>query len=279
MSYSAEISRRNPSCIMFLLDQSGSMSEEFGRSEGIIKAQGAADAINRLIHIIGHRCTKEEGIRDYFHIAIVGYGSKEGYTGPLVGEKFVKISWLYEHPLRVEERMRKEPNGAGGYIEVKVKFPIWFDPISNADTPMCKALELGYEWLKEWISEHPDAYPPIVFNITDGEATDGDPEPIGKRITELSTSDGYVLMFNCHISRTTASPILFPAEENELPTDEFAKKLFRMSSKLPESMLNLAEKEFKQAKEDSKGFAFNADLVDLIRFLDLGTRPSLRQLE
>lgn len=273
MPYSSEISRRNPGCIIFLLDQSGSMGERIGRGN-VSKAKGAADAINRLLQELVLKCTKEEGVRDYFDIAIMGYGSREGYAGPLIGQKIVKLSWLAEHTLKIDERTRKEPNGAGGTVEVKVKFPVWFEPVASADTPMCRALELGYEWVKEWVTDHPDAFPPIVFNITDGEATDGDPEPNAKKVMELSTSDGNVLMFNCHISSTKAPPVLFPANENELPRDEFAKKLFRMSSTLPEPILNLAAKEGFDVKEKSRGFAFNADLVQLIDFLDIGTRVS-----
>lgn len=273
MPYSAEISRRNPGCILFFLDQSGSMREEFGEGN-ITKAKGAADAINRLLHELVLKCTKEEGVRDYFDIAIIGYGSDKGYAGPLIGQKFVKLSWLADHTLRIEERTKKEPDGAGGLVEAKVKFPVWFDPVASADTPMCKALELGYEWIKEWTATHPNAFPPIAFNITDGEATDGDPEKIAEKIMELSTSDGKVLLFNCHISSIKASPIFFPQNEEELPKDELAKKLFRMSSILPQPILNLAKKEGFAVNEKSRGFAFNADLVHLISFLDIGTRVS-----
>jgi len=269
MPYSAEISRRNPGCIMFLIDQSNSMDYAFGREKSYKKARGAADALNRIIRAIIDRCTKDEGVRDYFDISIIGYGSKEDYAGPSFGEKFVKVSWLDAHPLKLEERTEKTPKGD----EVRVKFPIWFEPVAYDGTPMCKALQLAYDWLKEWVSGHHNAFPPLVVNITDGEATDGDPEPIGKKIMELSTSDGNVLLFNCHISSTEAEPILFPSEINKLPADEFAGMLFRMSSEVPETMSKLAKLE-----KGARGFAFNADLADLIRFLDIGTRPALGQM-
>jgi hypothetical protein len=275
MPYSKEISRRNPSAIMFLLDQSGSMSEGFGAAS-IPKAQGAADAINRLLQELILKCTKEEGIRDYFDVAIIGYGSQQGYAGALIGQKFVKLSWLGEHPNKIEERTRKESDGAGGIVENRVKFPIWFDPVASGDTPMCKALELAYEWVSEWITDHQDAYPPMIFNITDGGATDADPESAAKKIMSLSTSDGNVLIYNCHISGTKGSEILFPKSEEELPADELARKLFRMSSLLPQEVINLAEKEI-AVEQNSRGFAFNADLVNLIKFLNIGTRtPELQ---
>ncbi|MEM2399462.1 MAG: vWA domain-containing protein [Candidatus Bathyarchaeia archaeon] len=272
MPYSAEISRKNPGCIMFLLDQSGSMAEPFGKQKNIRKADGAADAINSILRAIIFRCTKETGVRDYFEVSVIGYGAREGYVGPLLGEKekFVKISWLYEHPLRIEEKIEETPKGE----KVRVRLPIWFEPVAENGTPMCAALQLAYNWIKEWIEKHPNSFPPIVFNITDGIATDGDPEPYGKKIMELATSDGNALLFNCHISGEEAEPIIFPTNEEELPNDEYARKLFRMSSELPEPMIRLGD-----LRKGSKGFAFNADLAALINFLDIGTRPALDQLK
>ncbi|MBI2809036.1 MAG: hypothetical protein HYX68_28970 [Planctomycetes bacterium] len=66
MPYSAEISRTNPTCFVFLVDQSSSMGEAFGGGSGKSKAEGVADAINRLLQTLVLRCAKAEGIRDYF---------------------------------------------------------------------------------------------------------------------------------------------------------------------------------------------------------------------
>jgi hypothetical protein len=277
MAYTQEISRKNPGCFIFLLDQSGSMSEQFGQT-GFTKAQGAADAINNILRELTLKCTKEEGVRDYFDVAIIGYGATSGNAGPLVGNKFVKVSWLYSNPLKIEERIKKEADGVGGIIESKVKIPIWFEPVASMDTPMCQAFNLAYEWLDEWITNHPDAFPPIVVNITDGASTDGEPEDSAKRITNLSTSDGNVLLFNCHISKVSGAAILFPETESELPKDAFANSLFRMSSILPEPIMKTAEMEGYNVTENSRGFVFNADLVDLIRFLDIGTRVSVDRM-
>ena len=56
MPYEAEISRVNPTCFLFLVDQSGSMAEPFGGESGKTKAQGVADAINRLFQTLVSRC-------------------------------------------------------------------------------------------------------------------------------------------------------------------------------------------------------------------------------
>jgi hypothetical protein len=56
--------------------------------------------------------------------------------------------------------------------------------------------------------------------------------------------------------------------------DQYAKLLFRISSDLPGYMRAAAGAEGYQISDGAKGFVFNADLVSVIRFLDIGTRPS-----
>ncbi|MEO8397112.1 MAG: VWA domain-containing protein, partial [Chloroflexota bacterium] len=75
MAYSAEISRANPSMFLFLLDQSGSMSDPFGGGGGK-KDQKVADAINNLLFNLTIKCAKSEGVRDYYHVGVIGYGEK-----------------------------------------------------------------------------------------------------------------------------------------------------------------------------------------------------------
>ena len=79
MTYQAEISRANPSCFLFLIDQSGSMQDPFGSGESAKKkADSVADAINRLLQNLVIKCAKEEGIRDFFHLCVIGYGAQVG---------------------------------------------------------------------------------------------------------------------------------------------------------------------------------------------------------
>jgi len=66
---------------------------------------------------------------------------------------------------------------------------------------------------------------------------------------------------------------VFPDSDASLP-DSFARTLYQISSPLPESIRNLAHSERFDLGPEARGFAFNADLVELIRFLDIGTRAS-----
>jgi uncharacterized protein YegL len=273
MSYEAEISRSNPSAFLFLIDMSGSMTDPY--AGGKRKADGVADAINKLLSNLSIKCTKSEGVRDYYEVGVIAYGKQvqPALGGELSGQALSTISNVANHPARVEERAKKEDDGAGGVSEIKVKFPVWFDPKAAGATPMCKAFKLAHDTLAPWVSEHKYSFPPIIINITDGESTDGDPSADAAALRDLQTQDGNALLFNCHISNAQGSSVLFADAEEGLP-DQFAKLLYNMSSVLPEAIRDGAQREGFPVSDGSRGFAFNADLVELIRFLDIGTRPS-----
>jgi hypothetical protein len=252
------------------------MQDPFGGGEvQKRKADGVSDAINKLLQNLVIKCARDSGVYDYFHVGIIGYGQTVGsaWGGGLSGRELVPISEIGSGPARIEERGKKVDDGAGSLIEQKVKFPIWFDPVANGGTPMCQALGYGKQIATKWVAEHPAGYPPIVINITDGESTDGDPADVAGEIRKLQTSDGDVLLFNLHLSSASSTPITFPESDASLP-DKYAQTLFLMSSVMPSQMRAQAAGDGFVVGEMSRGYVFNADLVSLIQFLDIGTRPS-----
>ncbi|MEE8143742.1 MAG: vWA domain-containing protein [Planctomycetota bacterium] len=273
MPYEAEVNRSNPSVFLFLIDTSGSMIDPF--SGGKRKAEGVSDAINRLLQNLAIKCSKSDGIRDYYEVGVLSYGKRvePGFGGTLEGRTLVPISEVANSPARIEERTKKMDDGAGGVIEEGIKFPVWFDPKAAGATPMCEALKVAFTTLESWVGEHKFSFPPMVINITDGESTDGDPFAEAEALRGLTTQDGNVLLFNCHVSGTPGDAVLFAEAEEECP-DQFAKMLFNMSSVLPDPIREAAERESFDVTKNSRGFGFNADLVELIRFLDIGTRPA-----
>ena len=273
MPYTAEISRTNPTCFLFLVDQSSSMLEPFGGQPGKQKAEGVADALNRLLQNLVLKCAKADGIRDYFYVGIIGYGGRvaSALGGALAGQTVVPVSAIANSPLRVEQRTRKVDDGAGGLLEQSFKFPVWFEPTATGRTPMCGVSISPSSTLRSSWAALRDCYPPLVINITDGMSTDGDPLPAAAAVKELASQDGSVLLFNAHVSAILAHPVEFPSTADGL-ADNFAKLLFRMSSPLPPRLLEAARADGFPAPTGSRGFVFNADLVSVIRFLDLGTR-------
>jgi hypothetical protein len=121
---------------------------------------------------------------------------------------------------------------------------------------------------------HRDSFPPIVLNVTDGESTDGDPEADAAALRSLGSDYGNLLLFNCHLSKAKAVPVSFPTNIDEVPKDAFARRLFGMSSAFPSVMAKLAVMEGLPLRPGARGFVFNADATELVRFLILGTRPT-----
>ena len=278
MPYTADISRSNPGCFLFLVDRSGSMTGALAGQPGQRKMDQAADAINRILDAVSQRCSQGMDIRDYFHIGILGYNT-DGGGAPMIisalegtspGQPFLLISQVVE-VAEVVERQVRESDGAGGVIEVNRRFPIWLQPHAEYGTPMCGALKYAHDALSSWVAQYPDSFPPIVINVSDGNATDGDPVPFAHQIMNLETSDGNALVFNVHLSEAATMPVQFPDEEEGLP-DELAVRLFQMSSVLPDASRSLAASLDLAMSPDSRGFVFNADMTSLVQFLDIGTR-------
>jgi len=252
------------------------MSDPFAGQPEQSKAARLATAINRLLFELTIRCTKDmtEGVRNYYEVGVIGYGATVGPAlgGLLSGRHLVTIREIADNPAKVNPRTRKIEDGAGGLVEEKIVLPEWFEPIADNGTPMCEALSEVLSILSPWVSSHPNSSPPIVINITDGEPNPGcNPRTYAEKLQNLATSDGNVLLFNLHISSDPATPIFYPESPSVLP-DASAKQLFEMSSNLPPHIYQAAQGEGYNVSPNSRGFVFNADIVEVIKFLDIGTR-------
>ena len=272
MPYQAQINRDNPTLFCFLLDQSGSMNDPLGgQTNGISKAQALADAMNGILIDIVVRCSEGSNIRDYFDVAVFGYGAEKGKVAPallggLANSDILAISQIGMSPQRFQNRVVDQQ---------EYSYPVWIDPIGGADTPMCAALNKATNLIQDWIRRHRRAFPPIVIHMTDGEATDGDPARAAKKLVNLTTDDGHVLLFNCHLSSTASPPIIFPSQAGVIP-DKYGQYLFNMSSQLTPYMQQAAAGLQYQVSSQSRGFIFQADLSSIIHFLDIGTRSTVQ---
>ena len=273
VTYAAEISRANPTCFVFLIDQSESMRNPIGGGEvPMRKAEAVADAVNRLLSELSIKCAKEDGVRDYFHVGVIGYGASVGpiFDGALAGRDLVPLSEAAAAPARLEERSRPADSRTGA-PRPPVKVPAWFHGVANGDTPMCAALDRARDAIGRWLADHPGSFPPVVVNITDGESTDGDPSQTAKALKQLTSIDGNVLLFNLHLSSDMSEPVVFPSDAARLP-DEYARLLFEMSSVLPDDMREAAHRHDLSLDAGARGFVFNADISSIVQFLDVGTQ-------
>ncbi|MDO8472681.1 MAG: VWA domain-containing protein, partial [Dehalococcoidia bacterium] len=120
MAYEAEITIANPGCFLFLIDQSGSMADRIAdKQDGKTKAQGVADAINEMLSDLVNRCTRSDGVRDYFDVGVIGYGEKvaPAFTGVLANRDLAPLSEVARYPHR-------------GVLKDKAALPVWFGPVA-----------------------------------------------------------------------------------------------------------------------------------------------------
>ncbi|MCW5675379.1 MAG: VWA domain-containing protein [Xanthobacteraceae bacterium] len=275
MAYSAEISRENPTCVLFVVDQSTSMGHLI--SERTSKAGFVADVLNKTIQTIAVHCTKSDGVRDYFEIGVVAYsGTTARYDlpGMLAERGICPISAVAANPLRVESRKQQISDAADRPTVADVKFPVWFEKRSKGSTSMCAGLNLALRAIQDWCESHRKSYPPTILHITDGHPTDGDPEPISKALMSIGTTDGTALLFNLHVDVGGEGPIYYPSNQTGLK-DRYAQRLFRMSSDLNEKQLAILKSRGRQVAPGAKGFIFNGGLEAVADFFDIGTRPAL----
>lgn len=266
--YTAEISSRNKGLIVLAIDTSSSMADPWGTDTTKTLAEGTSDACNK----IGQNLLIKASGKDRVDICVFHYGMTVGpyFSHQDIAEKNVVSIMEFGRCGKAETRTQLIPDGAGGVIEKQVPFTTWFESTANGWTPMVECMTKLKDVIADWIEQHPESYPPIVINVTDGEPSDGDPIPITEEIKNLETKDGKTLVYNCHISSRSGNPIVFPPTSEGL--DSFGQMLYEMSSILPESVVKAAAETKLKIVEGSRGFAFNADLVTLIQLLDIGTR-------
>src|SRR5260370_11512098 len=168
----------DPGCIIFLLDQSGSMLAQFGAgvgNRGERKCDMVAAVLNGFLQelilintIVGPEGTTE--VRPRADIAVVGYGGSgvaSALGGILAYQPFVCLPELQADPVKVEQFEVKEVDPRTGMeVQRTIDVPIWVRPKADGGTPMCAALQRAKELASQWAASHPDNYPPVVINVT-----------------------------------------------------------------------------------------------------------------
>jgi hypothetical protein len=259
------------------------MKQTWGNSRETM-AEGAARALNETLLELLFTSQGEPGkARHYFDVGIFGYGLRpvaggEGvepaFGGKLAGQPLVALPDLRDNPIAV----RETPSVDAGAPPSRV--PVWVEPVYGHRTPMCQAVAVAGAHVYEWARAHPDSFPPIIINITDGMVTDSPYEGAGldewaQRLVNIQTSDGPSLLFNIFLSPAgSANPVMFPATDRGLPPP--GPDLFRLSSLLPPPMVANAHSSGIPVEPGARGFGFNADAYNLVRFLEVGTRVDVR---
>ncbi|PJN55940.1 hypothetical protein PAEVO_26630 [Paenibacillus sp. GM2FR] len=209
MNYTIQASQRTPALIIYLIDISASMNmlmEDRRRIDVVYEALSLA--IRQMVF----RSTKGNRLTPRYRIAILAYSDD-----------------VYDLL-----------NGIKGIDEIAAigSLP---DLTPKRFSDSAKAFLQAEKILQSEIPNMQDCPAPLVCHMTDGVATGEDPEPIARRIMNMSVPDGNVLVENIFISdHLMNQPISEPRRWKGILTDtsledEHARKLKMMSSVLPES--------------------------------------------
>ena len=277
MPYSAEISRANPTCFLFLIDQSKSMLGSDGRPADKRKAEAVADAINSLLYTLVLRCVwgrpsstastsassataagrpgarrrpgrpragadQRAGPRSHCASSSESRrGRRAGRPGPADGE----LPRLVRADRRRQDAHVRRPSSG----------PTTWWPASWPNIPTAS---------RRWSSTSPTARPPTATR------TGRRPRP------RSSSSDGRQrpAVQPAHLREPRCSRSSFRTGKTACRTI-YARRLFRMSSPLPPPMHGRGARPGFMVNADTRGFVFNADLASVVRFLDIGTRVGI----
>jgi hypothetical protein len=293
--YTKKIDRNHPGAIVLLLDQSSSMKmpwdnlyDEDERLQMLLsladdieliapndprtRSNRLAELANDFIREVVLSSTFNDEVRPYFYIAVFGYGGDDDVEslldGTSISDPFVVLDKIQAPEIheQVDEsgRLRRKPQ--------------WIKPKAWGSTPMFGALELARDALSDWVDEHPESFPPIVFNITDGEPSDIKIDEadefsrfvsLSDEIREISTEDGGTLLFSALISDTDITSQEYPSIS---PSDDLASELlFETSSVMPDNLRLNAKSIGLRIDEGGKCFIFKADPESVMGMLNIGT--------
>jgi hypothetical protein len=215
-NHEKDANSRTPALIIYLLDISGSMSESF---EGARKIDYVNRALAGTLKRMIQRSTKGKVISPRYRLAMCAYSDQ---ASDMLG-------------------------GFRTIDEVATMGSPTLSPTNSTDT------YAAFAWARDFLRrELPNLFgmpAPMVCHLTDGQFTGSDPEPLAQEIMQMANDDGNVLLENIYVGPDlTNGPIgdiqSWPGitEVAEL-RNAYAKKLFQMSSSLPETYASMIRDE------------------------------------
>jgi hypothetical protein len=208
VAYEVQATSSTPALIVYVLDVSVSMGQPL---DGVRRVDVVTDALGAALRQMVFRSTKGIRVSPRYRLAIYAYSDHvyDLLDGVKTVDQVASLGIPQLAPMRTTET-------ALAFAQVE------------------KLLQQELPTLK-----HCPA--PLVCHMTDGEYTGADPEPIVRRIMNLSVPDGNVLVENIFISDKVLSAPVADARRwpGILPStgleDGYARKLQSISSPLPES--------------------------------------------
>ena len=206
--YTQPATTLTPALIIYLIDTSDSMNEPCG---GSTRMEMVNMALRATMKDLVRRSMRDGVVQRRYKVAIFAYGA----------EVLNLLDGIRDLPDLL--RLGVPEFSAGGVTDSAAGFA---------------AVE---ELLGAHLGEFTQGPAPLVCHLTDGVFTTTDPAPIIRRIQAMRVNDGPVLLENIYVAdnmlrRPAQNWRQWPGvlRENEL-TDDYARYLFSLSSKLPET--------------------------------------------
>ena len=235
--------------------------------------------VGRLIDELILRSHRDNGYHHYYDIALIGYSEDRVYS--LLGEEvaFHPITMLAGRSVRRVPYMLSYNTLNSDTQTFCENVSMWVEPQAQGSTPVYKMITRVTDLVAEWCGreENSDSFPPLVFNVSDGEASDADYNMLcsaAQHLRKTGTTDGNTLFMNVHISSNMEySPVVFPTA-SEVPTSiRYARLLMDMSSEIPEQLNRyVGECRLSYATPPYIAMSYNASMSELIAMLNIGTR-------
>lgn len=277
--YKKYITHQHRTAFIMAIDCSASMQELITFNNMLMsKAEAVALACNYLIDELMARATRHDRVRDYYDIAVLGYFDSS-VVSLLPCNDLISISHLAEHSPEPRDYSFMQRIDCSRTTTAHFTLHPWISALAQGTTPMYEALIHIDELVGRWCSrpENRDSFPPMIFNITDGECSDGnemDLISVAERIRSHRTSDGEALLFNIHLGTNDEEPrMLFPSDYEPQTCDSRRLLLMRMSSLLPESMEQYVDELINPSTPAPyRCAAFNASIHILTMILNIGSQ-------
>lgn len=208
-AYTTQATQSNPALIIYVLDVSGSMNFMAGEKNRLeVVMESLYAALKQMVF----RSTKGSRISSRYRVAILAYSDE--VHDVLGGIK------------SIDEMMH-----TGALPKLT----------TGRFTDTAKAFLQVEQILQREIPQMRDCPAPLICHMTDGVYTGQDPEPIVRRIRNMSVRDGNVLVENIFVSdelleKEVAHPKRWPGIlDDTMFRDDYGYKLRSMSSPIPES--------------------------------------------
>jgi len=268
---SRQVSITKPWLMVVMVDGSHSMGADWGdtkRSMSDIVEQ----AVNQLLYdmALNFNHGDEDGsdiTKDRIHLRMMIYNGEDEVVNPIRvsnGSEYLNApgddGWVQNYI-----DLHTYPSQPGS-----IEIPRWFELNPHGRTPMLKAFEAAKVVVQQHLNDHPDSFPPVILNVSDGEPTDcGDPvewDLLVSKCDEIRalSSEKEPIICNVHLDPLGRDlPSLYPASPPSL--DGLESGLWQISSKIPEELNSIIPGDVESGER--RFFVFNSDLIRFHEFL------------